>query len=59
MAQNIATEKTVLELIREALDEAKILECARDEYDEDHMLYVAQRLSGAPFSFVEHVANMG
>jgi hypothetical protein len=48
-------EKTVLELILEALDEAKIMECAMDEYDEDHMLLTAMRLSGAPYSFVEQV----
>ena len=47
--------KTVYELIIEAIDEAKILECAREEYEEDHVLYIAQRLSGAPFSFVQEV----
>lgn len=47
--------KTLQELIEEALEEAKILECARDRYDEDHLLYVAQRLSGAPYSFIEKV----
>lgn len=47
--------KTLYELIMESLEEAKILECAREEYEEDHMLYIAQRLSGAPFSFVEQV----
>lgn len=50
-----AMEKSVMEIIQEALEEAKILECARDEYEEDHMLYIAQILSGAPFSFVEKV----
>jgi hypothetical protein len=48
-------EKTVYELIIEAIEEAKILECAREEYEEDHMLYIAQRLSGAPYSFIEDV----
>jgi hypothetical protein len=48
-------EKTVQELIVEALEEARILECALDEYDEDHVLYVAQCLSGAPYSFVEKI----
>lgn len=38
-----------------ALDEAKILECARDTYEIDNVLYVAQVLSGAPFSFVQKV----
>ena len=48
-------EKTLENLIVEALEEARILECAREEYDEDHMKYVAQRLSGAPYSFIESV----
>lgn len=47
--------KSVYELIVEALEEANILECARDQYEQEHMLYVAQRLSGAPFSFVQGV----
>ena len=47
--------KTVLELIKEALEEAKILEMGIDAYDEDRMLYLAQRLSGAPYSFVQEV----
>jgi hypothetical protein len=47
--------KSVYELIVEALEEANILECARDQYESDHMLYVAQRLSGAPFSLVEEI----
>lgn len=50
--------KTVKTLIEEALEEAHILEQARDVYDQDHMLYIAQRLSGAPHSFVEEVYNM-
>lgn len=51
-------EKTMLELIQEALKEAHIMEQAMDEYDEDHMLLNAMRLSGAPFSFVQHVQNL-
>ena len=47
--------KTVLNLIIEALEEAKILECAHDVYDENNMLLTAMRLSGAPFSFIEQV----
>jgi hypothetical protein len=43
--------------IKEALTEAMILECAREEYDEDHLLYVAQRLSGAPYSFIKEIHN--
>jgi len=41
--------------INEALIEATILECARENFDEDHLLYVAQKLSGAPFSFIKEV----
>lgn len=48
-------EKTLYDLIVEALEEAKMLEHGHDEYDEDHMLFNAMRLSGAPFSFVEEV----
>jgi hypothetical protein len=46
---------TVKDMIVEALKEAKIMEMARDTPDDSHMLYVAQRLSGAPFSFIEQV----
>ena len=45
----------VREIIEEAIDEARILECALDEYDEDHVLFVAQKLSGCPFGFVKQV----
>lgn len=47
--------QSVYELIVEALEEANILECARDQYEQEHMLYVAQRLSGAPFFLVREV----
>lgn len=47
--------QTVEDSILEALREAHVLESARDAYDESHMLFVAQILSGAPYSFVEHV----
>jgi hypothetical protein len=49
-------EKTLKELILEALEEAKILECARDNYEEDNVMLTAMRLSGAPYSFIEQVA---
>ncbi len=38
-----------------ALEEANILEMGRDTFDENNMLTVAMRLSGAPWSFVEQV----
>ena len=41
--------------IREAIEEARILECARDVYETDHVLKVAQKLSGAPKKIVEKV----
>ena len=47
--------KSVRELIEEALAEAKILESALEEFDEEHMLYTAMKLSGAPYSFVEEI----
>jgi hypothetical protein len=45
-------EKSINELIEEALAEAQILEGALEEPDEEHMLYTAQKLSGAPYSFI-------
>lgn len=48
-------KRTLFDQIVEAIDEARILECAMDRYDTNHMLTIAQRLSGAPFSFVEEV----
>lgn len=47
--------QTVRELIEEAITEARILEAARESFDEDNMLLTAMRLSGAPFSFIEMV----
>jgi|TARA_R110000796_G_scaffold106943_5_gene217558 hypothetical protein len=47
--------KSVRELIEEALEEAHILEGAFERFDEDHMLYTTQKLSGAPFSLIETV----
>jgi hypothetical protein len=52
-------EKTLYELIVEALEEAKMLEMGVAEPDEDHMLLTAMRLSGAPYSFVEQVYQKG
>lgn len=49
--------QTLKELILEAVEEARILECARDSYDEDNVLLTAMRLSGAPFSFIKEVVN--
>lgn len=52
-------EKTLYELIVEALEEAKMLEMGVNDPDEDHMLLTAMRLSGAPYSFVEQVYQKG
>lgn len=41
------------ELILEAITEARIMECARDVYDESNVLLTAMRLSGAPYSFIQ------
>jgi hypothetical protein len=46
------------ELILEAIVEARIMECARDVYDENNVLLTAMRLSGAPYSFIQEVANI-
>lgn len=48
-------ESKLREQIIEALEEAKIMECAHDVYDEDHVLHVATRLSGAPLSSVKKI----
>lgn len=48
-------ERNLREEILEALDEATILECALDRFDEDRVLHVAQKLSGAPFCFVRKI----
>lgn len=47
----------VRETIVEAINEAVIMECARDRFEESNMLTTAMRLSGAPFSLVEFVYN--
>jgi hypothetical protein len=49
--------QTLKELILEAVEEARILECARESYDEDNVMLTAMRLSGAPFSFIKEVIN--
>ena len=49
--------QTLKELILEAVEEARILECARESYDEDNVMLTAMRLSGVPFSFVKEVIN--
>ena len=38
----------VREQIIEAIEEAKILECARETYEEDHVLFVAQKPPDVP-----------
>jgi len=48
-------DKTLYETISDALSEAHIMEFAMDTYDKEHMLYTAQVLSGAPYSFVKEV----
>ena len=47
--------KSVGELIRDALREASLLESGVDTVDEGRLLFIAQKLSGAPYSFVEEV----
>ena len=40
-------------LVNEALQEARILECAHDVYSEDNVKRTAVHLSGAPLAFVD------
>ena len=47
--------KTVEELAIEAIEEARILESAREVYDESHMLETAELLSGVPYFMVKDV----
>lgn len=42
----------VNKVILEALDEAYILESARDQFDKDHMIFVASKLSDMPVDIV-------
>lgn len=49
---------TLEQEIQQALIESIILECGRTFYDHNHMLETAQRLSLAPFSFVQEVYNV-
>lgn len=48
-------KQSVEESIYEALEEAAILEGALEEFDEEHMLYTAMKLSGAPYDFIEEI----
>lgn len=48
---------TLYDLIVDALNEAVILEAGRGVYDRDNIIYTAMRLSGAPYSFTEEVAE--
>lgn len=52
------SEKTLKEMIDDALDEASILESGHEKFDEERMLLVAMKLSGAPYSFIEQVYKM-
>lgn len=53
----ISRSSTLETEIIDALHEANIMEFARASYEKDNMLTVAMGLSGAPYSFVEHVYN--
>ena len=44
-------------LVNEALQEARILECAHDVYSEDNVKRTAVRLSGASIAFVNLIYN--
>ena len=50
--------QTLREIILEAIAEARIMECARERYDEENMMLTAVRLSGAPYFLVQEVAMM-
>ena len=47
--------KTVQELAIEAIEEACILEFARDKFDETHMLETAEGLSGVPYFMIREI----
>jgi len=51
--------KTMEENVKEALVEARILEYANDEYNEERVMKIAARLSGQPISVVAEVAKEG
>jgi len=45
-------DKTIEELIKEALEEATILEYGRAEFDLSNVFAVAERLSGVPYGWI-------
>jgi len=47
--------KTIQELAIEAIEEACILEFARDEFNEMHMLETAEGLSGVPYFMIKEI----
>ena len=47
--------KSVQELALEAIEEACILEFARDNFDETHMLETAEGLSGVPYFMIKEI----
>ena len=47
--------KSVQELALEAIEEACILEFARDEFNEMHMLETAEGLSGVPYFMIKEI----
>lgn len=48
-------EQNIKEIIIEALREADIMEQGRSKYDYENVLYVAERLSGVPYSWIKEV----
>lgn len=46
---------TVRELALEALNEAQVLESAKESFDLHRMLYIAECLSGVPYFLVKQV----
>lgn len=46
-------QETLNHLIKEALDEAIILETGRSKFSDENVIHVAQKLSGAPYASIE------
>lgn len=49
------TQKTVEEMVLEALEEATILEYGRSTFDLKNVFAVAEKLSGVPYSWIMEV----
>ena len=48
-------EQTVEQMAMDAIREAQIMEYGQSEFSNDHMLHVAEKLSGVPYCWIKEV----